>query len=202
MRNGIKMPRGRPRKFDEDAVLNAAMLLFWEKGLSATSLDDLALAMGMTRPSIYNAFGNKDAIYRAALSRFCGQLDAGIREVLEASQKIKPGLIAFFDQAIEVYCGNNPAMGCLMICTAPSEALSHPDVGKDLEGLIRRLDAGFTQRLQRAQNDGELSDRIEPKLAGKMLQATLHTLALRARSGESKSSLRKLARYSVNTILL
>ena len=69
------MPRGRPRQFDEDAALTGAMMVFWEKGLAATSLDDLAQAMGMNRPSIYNAFGNKDAIYRTALARFCGQLD-------------------------------------------------------------------------------------------------------------------------------
>ena len=195
------MARGRPRKFDEDAVLAAAMQLFWQKGLSATSLDDLSLAMGMTRPSIYNAFGNKDAIYRATLARFCGQLDTAIQDFLEASQKIRPGLVDFFDHAIEVYCSNNPPMGCLMICTARSEALSHPEVGEDLNALIQRLDEGFTQRLKRAKSEGELLDNIEPKLAGKMLQATLHTLALRARSGESKSGLRKLARYSVTTIL-
>lgn len=195
------MTRGRPRKFDEDTVLTAAMQVFWEKGLSAASLDDLALAMDMTRPSIYNAFGNKNALYRITLARFCGQLDAGIRDIVEASESTKPGLIDFFDQAIEVYCGKNPAMGCLMICTAPSEALSHPEVGKDLHDLIRHLDQGFTKRLQRAKNDGELLSTVEPKFAAKMLQATLHTLALRARSGESKSTLRKLARYSVNTIL-
>lgn len=194
------MPRGRPRKFNEDTVLTAAMLLFWEKGLSATSLDDLALAMDMTRPSIYNAFGNKEAIYRVALARFCGQLDVGLQETLEGPQAIKPALVAFFDQAIDVYCGNNPPMGCLMICTAPVEALSHPEVGEDLKALIQRLDNSFVQRIKRAKKEGELSADVEPKLAGKMLQATLHSLALRARSGEPKSELRKLVGYAVTKI--
>ncbi|MEH6544172.1 MAG: TetR/AcrR family transcriptional regulator [Porticoccaceae bacterium] len=195
------MPRGRPRKFNEDVALTAAMRLFWEKGLSATSLDDLALAMDMNRPSIYNAFGNKQDIYRISLARFCGQLDAGLQDTLEASPQIKPGLIAFFDQAIEVYCGNNPPMGCLMICTAPSEALSHPQVGKDLSDLIRRLDKGFTSRLRRSRLDGELSEHVDLKNTAKLLQATLQTLALRARSGESKIGLRKLARYAVDTLI-
>ena len=70
------MARGRPRKFDEDQALNGAMVLFWQKGLSSTSLDELAEAMNMNRPSIYNAFGNKDAIYRTTLARFCGQGNA------------------------------------------------------------------------------------------------------------------------------
>jgi AcrR family transcriptional regulator len=193
------MPRGRPRKFNEDAVLSAAMLVFWEKGLSATSLDDLAAAMNMNRPSIYNAFGNKDAVYRATLARFCSQLDEGLEATLEASASLRPGLTKFFYQAIEVYCGSNPPMGCLMICTAPSEALTHPEIGQDLKDLIRRLDRGFQRRLERAQRDGELSG-VEPKTAAKLLQATLQTLALRARSGESRASLRRLARYAVETL--
>ena len=71
------MPSGRPRLFDEDEALTGAMLQFWEKGLSATSLDDLAEAMNMNRPSIYNAFGKKDDIYRKTLARFRTQLDDG-----------------------------------------------------------------------------------------------------------------------------
>ncbi len=196
------MARGRPRQFDEDKAMAGAMQLFWEKGLSATSLDDLAVAMNMNRPSIYNAFGNKEDIYRNSLARFCGQLDKGLQETLEASPGVRAGLNAFFDQAIEVYCGNNPAMGCLMICTAPGEALSHPEVGADLKGLIRRLDNAFARRLERAQRDGELSEAARPKLAAKLLQATLQTLALRARSGESKPNLRKLARYAVDTLTI
>ena len=195
------MARGRPRQFDEDEALTGAMLLFWEKGLSATSLDDLAIAMNMNRPSIYNAFGNKDAIYRKSLARFCGQLDKGMQETLDASTSVDIGLNAFFEQAIEVYCGSNPQMGCLMICTAPSEAVSNPEVGKDLKDLISRLDVGLSQRLARAQRNGEISVDLQPKLTAKLLQATLQTIALRARTGESKASLRKLARYAVKTLL-
>ncbi|MFK8047049.1 MAG: TetR/AcrR family transcriptional regulator [Halioglobus sp.] len=195
------MARGRPRKFNEDAALTAAMCLFWEKGLSATSLDDLALAMDMTRPSIYNAFGNKEQIYRTTLARFCTGLDLGIEGILDTSVQLQTALTAFFDQAIEVYCGGNPPMGCLMICTAPSEAFTNPEVGQDLRDLIKRLDAGFVKRLQLAQSEGELSQDVDPKHAAKLLQATLQTLALRARCGESKAGLRKLARYAVAVLV-
>ena len=194
------MARGRPRTFDEDAALNAAVQVFWHKGLAATSLDDLAAAMQMNRPSIYNAFGNKDTIYRKALERFCGQLDAGMAETLGADSSLQAGLMAFFGRAIAVYSGTRPAMGCLMICTAPSAALSHPEVGADLRGLIARLDLGFTRRLQRAQQEGELPPHAQPALTAKLLQATLHTLALRARAGASKRELKALARYAVTSL--
>jgi len=194
------MARGRPRKFDEDEALNGAMLLFWEKGLSATSLDDLSLAMNMNRPSIYNAFGNKEDIYRKALDRYCGQLDKGMEETLESIPNLRDALNAFFARALEVYCGTNPAMGCLMICTAPTEAFSHPQVGEDLKRLIERLDDGFAKRLRKAKQDGELPDDAQLELTASLLQATLQTLALRARAGTSNQKLNIIAGYAVNKL--
>ncbi len=195
------MPRGRPRKFDEDEALNGAMVLFWQKGLSATSLDDLSNAMNMNRPSIYNAFGNKDEIYRKALDRFCGQLDKGIEETLETIPELRDGLLAFYDSAIAVYCGTDPAMGCLMVCTAPGEAFSHPEVGEDLSRLIQRLDNSFNKRLKRAQAEGELSVDVKTDLTARLLQATLQTIALRARTGASKKELKRIAGYAVERLL-
>jgi len=201
MRNGTYMTRGRPRKFDEGKALMAAMHVFWAKGLSATSLDDLAIAMEMNRPSIYNAFGNKENIYRQSLALFCVQLDKELEETLHSSLDLRKGLIAFFDQALEAYCANSPPMGCLMICTAPSESLSHPEVGKDLVSLIRHLDAGFLKRLEKAELNGEIEKGQKLALVAKMLQAILQTLAIRSRTGESKVALRKLVRYTVDKLV-
>ncbi len=92
-------------------------------------------------------------------------------------------------------------MGCLMICTAPSEALSHPEVGEDLSALVSRLDKAFSCRLDRAKLEGELPADAQPKLAAKLLQATLQSIAIRARSGESRAALRKLARYAIDVIV-
>jgi AcrR family transcriptional regulator len=196
------MSRGRPRKFDEARVLTAAMQVFWLKGLAATSLDDLSEAMEMGRPSLYNAFGNKEAIYRRALAMFCGQLDSGLTATLDADTDLTSGLEAFFEQALDVYCQGDVGMGCLAICTAPTEALSHPGVGSDLGELIGRLDNKLSQRLLKAQSAGELPAHLNPMLTARLLQATLHTLALRARAGESRTSLSRLARYAIQTLTL
>ena len=73
----MKRARGRPRKFDAEQVLGNALLVFWTKGFAGTSLDDLAHAMAMKRPSIYNAFGDKQSLYRAALGAFQDRLNSG-----------------------------------------------------------------------------------------------------------------------------
>ena len=176
------------------------MLLFWQKGLSATSLDDLSIAMEMNRPSIYNAFGNKDAIYRAALGHFCGLLDQGVERSLEAEPMLKKGLIRFYNQALDVYCSSEPALGCLMMCTAPAEALTHPEIKSELKSLIRRVDLKIENRIRQAIQDGDVPADTDARLTAKVIQGVLHSLALRARAGESKSSLKKIAKYSVNLI--
>ncbi len=197
----MKRSRGRPRKFDPEVALQKAMLVFWQRGLSATSLDDLSLAMEMNRPSIYNAFGNKEEIYRLVLAKFCGQLDLGLEQILLAESDLRKGLVKFYDQALDVYCGAEPALGCLMMCTAPAEALAHPDIRSDLIALIARVDAQLERRIKDAIREGDLSASLNPRLTAKMVQGLLHSLALRARAGESKSSLKKLARYSVECLL-
>ena len=177
------------------------MQVFWERGLSATSIDDLADAMRMNKPSIYNAFGGKEELYRICLDRFCRQLDAGLEATLESDLPLQKAFVAFYHAALEVYCDNEPSLGCLMICTAPVAAVYHPDIGKDLRDLIGRLDRRVAERLRKAQADGELQADIDAKQMAKLLQAVLQTIALRARAGESKHSLKKFAAFSVATIL-
>ena len=71
--------RGRPKLYDANAALEAAGAVFWSKGFSATSLDDLSSAMSMNRPSIYRAFGDKESIYRQALAQFSKLMDEGVK---------------------------------------------------------------------------------------------------------------------------
>ncbi len=201
MSTKMKKPRGRPRSFDREEVLNAALFVFWQKGFAGTSLDDLAAAMQMNRPSIYNAFGDKESIYRLALSEFCGRLDAGLQASVASTPDIRQGLVRFFEQAVDVYCSTEPALGCLMMCTAPTEALSHPDVGKDLTALIRRVDAQLAEKLQDAIAKGTLPDTIDAGLTARALQAILHSLALRARAGEPMTALKAMARYATDYLL-
>src|SRR5262245_20822174 len=65
-----RRPRGRPRKYDPDDALAKAMGAFWDRGYAATSLDDISAATGMNRPSLYAAFGDKQAIYLKAIERY------------------------------------------------------------------------------------------------------------------------------------
>ena len=191
---------GRPKAFERNAALADAAKVFWRQGYSATSMDDLGKAMGLNRPSIYNTFGNKETLYRESLAMFCGQLDQGIEQCIANTDDLNKGLIRFFDQALEVYCATEPSLGCLMICTAPAEAMNAQDVKDDLTGLIKRVDQAFEKRLKTAIATGELERGSDPKMLAITLQATLHTIALRSRAGSSKQSLKKYVRFAVGQL--
>ena len=185
-------PPGRPRLFDEDAALERALELFWERGLAATSLDDLAAAMGMRRPSLANAFGDKQSLYRRALARFAGRARAGAAEAF-AEPELAGALERFYLAALDLYCAREPAAGCMVVCTAPAAALVHPEVRADLLAVVRDLDAALARRFAQAED-------AEPAISAKLAQAVLHTLAIRARAGESKASLRRLARAAASRL--
>ncbi len=192
--------RGRPRTFEVQQTLQKAANVFWRQGYAGSSLDDLGAAMGLTRPSIYNAFGNKESLYRQALAAFCGQLDAGLALCLNAEGSVEERFVRFFEQALDVYCATEEQLGCLMICTAPAECIQDPAVREDLKGLIDRVDRVIETHLKQVANQGQLSYPIDAKQHAKLFQSVLHTLALRSRAGESKRVLRRFVRYAVKTL--
>src|SRR5260370_10300784 len=90
--------RGRPRSYDPEAALDAAAQLFWAKGYVDTTLDELGAAMGMGRPSIYNAFGDKEALFLRALQRYRETVGTAPLRAMKAEESVRDGLDAFFAQ--------------------------------------------------------------------------------------------------------
>jgi AcrR family transcriptional regulator len=191
--------RGRPRAYDPDAALMAAMAAFWERGYAATSLDDLVAATGMNRPSLYAAFGDKRAIYVKALERYGA--GRALREALAAEPTLRGALRRAFRTAINVYLpAEKPARGCFVIGTAVTEAMHEPVVRGVLSELLRDLDEGFDERIRAAVSDGELPGDADPAALAKIGSATLLSLAVRSRAGESRAELEKTAEAAVALI--
>jgi AcrR family transcriptional regulator len=190
-------PRGRPRSFDLDAVLEKARAVFWDLGYAAASLDDIARATGLNRPSLYGAFGDKHALYLAALRRTCAQSLAGMRVMLTAEGTVREVLTAFYRAAIRVYrSGDAGARGCFVIGTAVTEALDDPDTRAILAGYLADTDALFAESLAR----GGLRKGVSPEAGAAMASAAMHTLAIRARAGASEAAMQAVADAAVATL--
>ncbi len=193
-----KRPRGRPRAYDPETALGNATASFWRAGFAGTSLDDLSAATGMNRPSLYGAFGDKRAIYLRTLDRYIAQAGIDVAEALGGSGGIAAALQRVYDRALAMYFADPESpLGCFLIGTAATEAAVDEDVRERLAGGLRGLTSAFEERLRAAQAEGELPADADPAVLAALAGAVLHSIALRARGGDSRSALRAFSRAAI-----
>jgi TetR/AcrR family transcriptional repressor of nem operon len=145
----------RTREFDEHKALDSAMQLFWEKGFEAASLSDLTAKMGIQRPSLYAAFGDKKQLFEAALRQYTRQHAADARAILK-QQSVKQSFRDYFEGVVERENGDAPSRGCFCINTMVELAPHDPK----FEILTREhqlyLSALFQETIERGISTGEL----------------------------------------------
>jgi AcrR family transcriptional regulator len=193
--------RGRPPAYDPDQALASARDVFWDGGYAASSLDELSAAMAMNRPSLYGAFGDKEALYLKTLERYRDDSLTAMREALDPTRPLREGLGAVYAKSIDIYlAGLNAARGCFLIGTATAEAVSRAAVRDILRGSLRAFDEAIQDRLTLAVKRGELSPQADPAALALIASAIMHSLAVRARAGEQRPALEALARSGVALI--
>lgn len=132
-------PRGRPRSFDPAAVLDKARAVFWNQGYAATSLDDLAAATGLNRPSLYAAFGDKRALYLSCLNRSRDEALGAMEKALAAQLPLKPLMVRVLERTVEVYrAGDVAQRGCFLIGTAVTQAVEDAEIRALVADFIAR----------------------------------------------------------------
>ena len=196
-----KRPRGRPRAYDPETALRRAAEAFWKTGYAGTSLDDITAATGMNRPSLSAAFGDKHQIYVKALSAYWEYKFMAMRKALEAGGTLAETLMKVYDTTLSIYfAGEEQGLGCFVVGTAITEAPGDAEVKHIVAKGFEKLDADFEARFKLARDAGELKQDADPRALALLTTATMHTLAVRARTGSSRSELRKLAEKAVSVI--
>ena len=196
VRTGTEMPRrarGRPRAFEPGHALDQARRVFLQKGFAAASLDDLAAATGLNRPSLYAAFGDKEQLYVLALRRYVGQLLAGMDALLAGEAPVAERMKRVFEAAIHRYCAPPHHAGCMLVSTATTESPGRPVIAVASAELVAEFDQRFEKCFRRAIRAGELAKQPSAKARARMASALLHTLAVRARVGFRAAELRAVA---------
>jgi TetR/AcrR family transcriptional regulator, copper-responsive repressor len=191
--------RGRPRSYDPDAVLDRAAELFWANGFSATSLDDLSAAMGMGRPSIYNAFGDKEALFLRALQRYRDTVAMTPLRALEAEDSIRQGLDAFFRQFVAYTTADRSHLGCLLGTVAPITDL--PGVQSFLKTNLAAFQAQIARHLTAAVRRGELPPDYPTDLGAQRAVNAGLAISARARFGTPRRELLKDAADATSIVL-
>ncbi|MES2044004.1 MAG: TetR/AcrR family transcriptional regulator [Pseudomonadota bacterium] len=183
----MKRPRGRPRGFDPEEALKAASERFRTLGYAATSLDDLAAATGLARPSLYAAFGDKKALYLAALARTHHRLEATF-DALEAAALPKNTLLGtIFASTISGYLtGEIAPAGCIAVTTASAEAVADPEIRAALLAFLALQDRRMAEIFAAA-------GIPRPAASARIAMSVIHSLAIRARAGAPRAELEAIA---------
>lgn len=190
-----KPPRGRPREYDPEQALTAALGEFRRRGYTATSLDHLSEATKMARPSLYKAFGNKFEIYRKAVRQYSEESAERRKSALFDEPLLHKGLEDYFGEIVDAYVSmEGEPLGCPILSVISGEAVADPQIRSALAAAVEKTDVQFLGRMRLAVDAGEISADADIVGIAAMLAALQHSLALRARAGESTPNLLRVAK--------
>lgn len=188
--------RGRPRAFDRDAALKAAMELFWRKGFSATSMADLCAAMGINAPSLYAAFGSKEALYEAALRQYEQAASPLIWGAFEAAPTARESITGLLMASAANLPGTDRPPGCMItLATAGQEGCTR--LGDLVAQARAEGEAMIAARLRRAVAEGELPSGTDIVALAAFYACVQHGMSIEARDGADRQKLEAIARCAL-----
>lgn len=187
---------GRPRAFDTEKALEKALELFWKKGYEGTSLSDLTDAMGINKPSLYAAFGNKEQLFLKAITLYENRPCAFFYPALEQPTAYKVAEYMLQGAASSMADKNHPH-GCVIVqgalsCSEASESIKEALIAKRREGEV-----ALAARLQRAQQEGDLPEHADPAILARYLGTILQGMAVQATNGATQDELLQVAELTL-----
>jgi TetR/AcrR family transcriptional repressor of nem operon len=161
---------GRPREFDEDLVLEAAMGAFWRHGYEATSLADLCDCTGLHKGSLYQTFGDKHKLFMQALHHYAEQTFRDVASVAFQSESPLENIKAVVQK---ICCDSGAEKGCMMINSMVELAPHDPDVKAALQAVGGKRVRMMTDLISKAQQAGEIREGLDPHKLARQLMVTL-----------------------------
>ena len=184
--------RGRPREFDPDEVLDRALPLFWRDGFEGASVSALAEAMGVSKPSLYAAFGDKEGLYLRALERYAQQQRDRHAAVLSRHADARSAVEALLLSVVDEITDPSRPGGCMVVsATASCDALAIPaSVKAALCGALHAAEHELDERLLRAVQTGELSHDVDVTALSAYFNTVISGLVVQAKGGATRTALR------------
>jgi AcrR family transcriptional regulator len=187
---------GRPRAFDTDTALAKALEVFWRNGYDGTSLAELTEAMGINKPSLYAAFGNKDQLFLKAIEFYEKRPCSFFLPALEKPTAYEVAEHILYGAAINMADKSHP-QGCLLVQGALSCSAAATTVK---EALLQRRVEGHSklrERFERAKQDGDLPLSADAETLARYLGTVLHGMAVQANSGVTSEQLHQVAKMAL-----
>lgn len=186
MKRESKNLGGRPKSFEREAVLDAAVRVFWEKGYEGASLDDLTKAMGINRPSLYATFGNKHGLFLEAIDRYVEVQGSAQAAPLRDEADIKKSVAGYYREIIRTVSSADGPCGCLIASVACEVAERDPAIKEKIAANLARSQNFLDSRLRDSSYE-------VTRLSGALILSAGMSLAQRARLGATSDELAAIA---------
>ena len=185
--------RGRPRSFDRDAALQAAMKTFWQFGYEGASMAALTEAMGINSPSLYACFGSKEQLFREAVDLYLATEDKKTRSTLAEQRTARGAVEAMLARSVGNLTDPAGCRGCLLVLGDSNASPEHGGIHAYLAQRRKEIQAALEDRLKRGIADGDVPAHANIKAIAAFLMTVLQGLSLRARDGASREAMLQVA---------
>jgi AcrR family transcriptional regulator len=185
------MKAGRPKEFDIEKALDSALTVFWRKGYEGTSLQDLTIAMGINRPSLYATYGNKEELFRKALDRYFDTRKSATDNALNQPTTYKVIEQLLYEFADSHTNPDNPP-GCLVVQSALVCGEEADCIKKELISRRLSMETALCNRFERAKKEGDFPETIEPADFARYIATISQGMSIQAANGANSEQLRKV----------
>jgi AcrR family transcriptional regulator len=197
-KDGAQRTRGRPRAFDRNAALSQAMRLFWQKGYEATSMSDLTEAMGIGSPSLYAAFGSKEALYAETLHHYQESFQTLGWASFCAARTARDAVEAWLMDSAGFLTGAvlDLPLGCMVTLSAVGSE-GHQELGELARSARAAPFSRLMERLSQAVADGEIPANVDVPALARFVQTVQNGMSILARDGVSRAELESVAQVAM-----
>lgn len=189
---------GRQREFDVDQALDDALCVFWRKGYEGASYTDLTQAIGVQRPALYAAFGNKEALFLKALERYYERYQGFVPEALQ-QPTAKDVVSHLLNHAVDLVTRFPEHAGCLGVHGALAGTDDAQGIRQAVFDFRAKGEAQLRERFERAQAEGDLPASADCATLAAFVCAILHGMAVQAKAGFSREKLQAVVAHALST---
>ncbi|HEU5046936.1 MAG TPA: TetR/AcrR family transcriptional regulator [Rickettsiales bacterium] len=191
------MRSGRPRKFEREAALDIALKLFWQHGYEGTSVARLAEAIGINPPSLYAAFGSKEALFIEAIKRYGDMHCAFYPEVL-AQKTAYDVARKMLEEEVELVTKRDHPNGCLVVQGALVTSPESEAIRAQVSDMRNMAEQWLCERFKKAKKEGDLPQDADPAALACYLMTLNSGLAVQAKSGVSRKRLKQVVEIALS----
>lgn len=189
--------RGRPRAFDREQALARAMEVFWVKGLESASISDLTAAMGIVSPSLYAAFGSKEALFREAIDLYVQTDGAEIWSCVTDAQTAYGAVEGFLMTTARLFSRPDKPSGCMVVLSALHITEASKAVRAEMADRRKRNESGLVERLARGVEEGEIASSTDLATVARFYITVQQGMSIQARDGATLNALEGIARSAL-----